>query len=134
MNYSHILSIQVWSDKIKLSSNYGNILLRVKELIINEIQTQEVNYNGKKELVSLFWKKVEWTKSNNSLYNSDIVTDAEFIKDEIIYQHTKQMLEEIEEKLCLNKKFDSDYKIIFSIVKPVVQKTRYLDNIALVDL
>ena len=114
MNYSHILSIQVWSEKMNLSSNYGNILNRVKNLFLDEIQTQEITSNGKKELVSLLWKKVEWTKSNNSLYNSDIVTDAEFIKDDIIYQHTKQMLEEIETKLCISKKFDSDYKIIFS--------------------
>ena len=134
MNYSHILSIQIWSAKTDGTTTYGNILNLVKNLFVDEIQTQEINYKGKTELISILWKKVEWTSFNNNLYNSNIVTESAHLKDEIIYQHTKQMLEEIEKKLCLNKKFDSDYKIIFSIVKPVVQKTRYLDNIDLADL
>jgi len=134
MNYSHILSIQIWSAKSNQTTTYGNILNRVKDLFVDEIQTQEINYNGKTELIPLLWKKVEWTSFNNNLYNSNIVTEAFHIKDDIIYQHVKQMFKEIETNLLIDKKFDFDYKIIFSIVKPVFQKERYLDNIEFVDL
>lgn len=134
MNYSHILSIQVWSDKINQSTNYGNILTRVKNMIIGDIQTQEIIHNDKKELVSILWKQIKWSNSHSNLYNSNIVIDLPHIKDEVIYQHTKQMLKEIEEKLCIEKKYDSDYKIVFSIVKPVINQPKFLDNIEFVDL
>lgn len=134
MNYTHILSIQVWSDKLNSSTNYGNILNRVKDVIIDNLQTQEINYNGKKELITILWKKIQWTKSYNNLYNSEIVADLSYTKDEVVYQHTKQMLQEIETRFRIDKKFDSDCKIVFSIVKPVIQKQKFLDNIELVDL
>lgn len=134
MNYTHILSIQVWSDKLNSSTNYGNILNRVKDVIIDNLQTQEINYNGKKELITILWKKIQWSKSYNNLYNSEIVADLSYTKDEVVYQHTKQMLQEIETRFRIDKKFDSDCKIVFSIVKPVIQKQTFLDNIELVDL
>ena len=121
MNYSHILTIQIWSEKNNITTNYGNILNRVKSVITDDIQTQEINCNGKKELITILWKPINWNTLNNALYNSNIVTDSFYIKDEIIYQHTKQMLEEIETRLAIEKKFDCDYKIKFSIVKPVSQ-------------
>jgi hypothetical protein len=131
MNYSHILTIQVWSEKNNQTTNHGNILNRVKELIVEGIQSQELLVNDKKKVISLLWKQIKWSSSNNNLYNSDIVTERHFIKDEIIYQHTKQMLDEIEEKLSIENKFTSDYKIIFSIVKPLHQKNELLENINL---
>jgi hypothetical protein len=131
MNYSHILTIQVWSEKNNQTTNHGNILNRIKELIVEGIQSQELLVNDKKKVISLLWKQIKWSSSNNNLYNSDIVTERHFIKDEIIYQHTKQMLDEIEEKLSIENKFTSDYKIIFSIVKPLHQKNELLENINL---
>ena len=134
MNYTHILSIQIWSEKLNSSTNYGNILNRVKDVIIDNLQTQEINYNGKKELITILWKKIQWSKSYNNLYNSEIVADLSYTKDEVVYQHTIQMLQEIETRFRIDKKFDSDCKIVFSIVKPVIQKQKFLDNIELVDL
>ena len=131
MNYSHILTIQIWSEKNNQTTNHGNILNRVKELIVEDVQSQELVVNDKKKVISLLWKQIKWSSSNNNLYNSDIVTERHFIKDEIIYQHTKQMLNEIEEKLCKENRFTSDYKIIFSIVKPLHQKNELLENINL---
>lgn len=134
MNYTHILSIQIWSEKLNSSTNYGNILNRVKDVIVDNLQTQEINYNGKKELITILWKRIQWSKSYNNLYNSEIVADLSYTKDEVVYQHTKQLLQEIETRFRIDKKFDSDCKIVFSIVKPVIQKQKFLDNIELVDL
>ena len=135
MNYSHILCIQIWSDKTNQTTTYGNILNRVKHLVTDELQTQEIDKNGKTELVSLLWSKASLSELNKELYTSDIVTNASHISDNIIYQHTQKMLEEIEQKLSINKKFDSDYKIVFSIVKPVLPtRSTLLDNVILTDL
>jgi hypothetical protein len=122
MNFSHILSIQVWSERTQMVSNYGNILNRIKDLVLEDIQTQEICVNGKKELYTLLWTKINWERCQDNLYIGDIVTEAHYMDDDIIYQHTVEMLKDIETKLCIGKKTDGDYKIIFSIVKPIVQK------------
>ena len=122
MKCTHILSIQIWSEKCNQTTNYGNILNKVKNEIINKIQTYEIECNEKnekKELLSILWYKMDWDKLDESLYYGDIVTNMPKISDEAIYEHTKSMLEEITNILCINKKFDSDYKIMFSIVKPI---------------
>jgi hypothetical protein len=134
MNYSHILSIQIWSERINQTTNYGNILNRVRELIIDSIHTYEIDYNGKNQLYSLLWKKAKWDTMVSKLYIDDIVTTAYGLDDDIIYQHTCKMLKEIEEKLCINKKMDGDYNIIFSIVKPIVPKKAYFEAVEFVDL
>ena len=135
MNYSHILSIQIWSERTNQTTNYGNILNRARELIIDGIQTYEIEHNnGRKELHSLLWRKVNWDAMQTNLYIDNIVTFASGIDDNIIYQHTCKMLKEIEEKLHLNKKMDGDYKIIFSIVKPIFQQKKYAEPLEFIDL
>jgi len=128
MNYSHILSIQIWSERINQTTNYGNILNRARELIIDGIQTYEIEHNGRKELQSLLWKKTTWDAMESNLYIDNIVTTAYGVDDDIIYQHTCKMLKEIEEKLCMNKKLDGDYKIIFSLVKPIFQQKNMMNH------
>ena len=59
------------------------------------------------------------------MYTSNIVTNLPNINDDIIYKHTKQMLHDIEEKIELTTKFDSNYKIVFNIVKPIYQKHNF---------
>jgi hypothetical protein len=135
MNYSHILTVEIWSDKIQQTSNYGNILNHVKNAIVNDIQTYEVEYNGKKQLYSLFWKNASWDIMNTNLYNGDIVIEKCNLDDNIIYLHTVKMLKDIEAKLYIDKKTDGDFKIIFSIVKPVIHYEKcFVENIKFVDL
>jgi len=134
MNYSHILSIQIWSERMNQPTNYGNILNRARELIVDDIQTHEIEYHGKTELHSLLWKKAKWGAMEANLYIDNIVTTAYGVDDDIIYQHTCKMLKEIEEKICINKKMDGDYKIIFSIVKPIVQQKKYAEPLEFIDL
>jgi hypothetical protein len=116
------------------TTNYGNILSRVRELIIDSIHTYEIDYNGKKQLYSLSWKKAKWDTMDSKLYVDNIVTTVYRMDDDIIYQHTVQMVKEIEEKLFINKKMDGDYKIVFSIVKPIVPKKAYFEAVEFVEL
>jgi len=128
MEYTHILSIHVWSDKIGQTTTHGNILNHVKDYITNDIQTQELEYNGKLTLFSVKWKKNVWNTMMSSLYNGDIVMHMPDIEDNIIYQHTTKMLQEIKEQLCKEKKINSEYDIIFSIVKPIVYNVVTSEN------
>ena len=119
MNFTHVLSVVVWSDKTNQTTNYGNILTKVKSAIVEDIQTQEIMVGGKKELYSLNWQKMNNSAIDKNLYGGDIITYAPSINNDVMYQHTQKTLHELEEKMCMKKKFDSDYKILFSIVKPV---------------
>ena len=120
--YTHILSIKIWSDKSKIYTNYGNILENVKNAIVNEIQTHELVDCGKRKTISLLWKKIAWPVSELELHSGNIVTYAPGMDDSLIFEHVKKMIEEVSESVCLNKKFDSDYRIVFSLVKPVCEK------------
>jgi len=122
MKYTHILSIKIWSDKTRLCTNYGNILENVKNAIVNGIQTQELFHYGKKETISLLWNKIDWKASESELHAGNIVTYAPGMDDSLMFEHVKKMMEEISESACLNKKFDSDYRIVFSLVKPVCER------------
>lgn len=119
MKYTHILSIQIWSDKLNQTTNYANILSKVKNEIVNKTQTQKLISNGKYELITVLWKSSEWNTLEKTLYSADIVTWMPEIYDELIYTHTKCMLNEITEQLYRDKKFNLDHKIIFGIVKPI---------------
>ena len=129
MEYTHILSIQIWSDKIRQTTTHGNILNYVKDCITNDIQTQELEYNGKPTLFSVKWNKTVWNTMMSALYNGDIVMNMPYMEDNIIYQHTTKMLQEIKEKLCKEKKINSEYDIIFSIVKPIVHNVLTSENV-----
>jgi hypothetical protein len=123
MKYTHVLSIKIWSDKSNLYTNYGNILEIVKNTIIDVVQTQELLHRGKRETVSLLWKKIAWPLNETELHSGNIVTYAPGMDDFLIFEHVKKMIEEVSESVCLNKKFDSDYKIVFSLVKPVCERS-----------
>jgi len=118
--HTHILYIQVWSSTTQLTTTYGNILNKIKEFVINniQIQKQELEYDEKKESYSILWKQIKLIAPLNSLFNSDIVTNTNY-PDDIIYKHTENMLQEIEKKLIKENKMNPNDKIIFSIVKPI---------------
>jgi len=65
------------------------------------------------------------------MYTSNIVTCLPLIDDDIIYQHTKLMLETIENTLLKSNQFYDDCKIIFSIIKPILPKKIFLENVEL---
>jgi hypothetical protein len=134
MNYNeeentYILLFQIWSDKINLTSNYANIINRIKDFIVKNSYTYEIESNNIKRSYCLSWKKIKWNKIYNNLYNSDIILTTE-CDESIIYEHTKKLLNDIE-NIFLKDKLDASYKIIFSIIKPIDQSMIYnnIDNV-----
>jgi len=116
MKYSHILSIQIWSEKLNDTSNYANILTKVKNQIISNTYSYELLLNETLEIINVKWELINWNKLNKSLYLGDIGTVMPEISDKLLYTHTKYMLEEITKSFDI---FNSDHKIIFGIVKPI---------------
>lgn len=102
MKYTHVLSIKIWSDKSNLYTNYGNILEIVKNTIVDVVQTQELFHRGKRETVSLLWKKIAWPINESELHSGNIVTYAPGMDDFLIFEHVKKMIEEVSESVCLH--------------------------------
>jgi hypothetical protein len=134
MNYNgeentYILLFQIWSEKINLTSNYGNIINRIKDFIVKNSYTYDIEYNNNKRSYCLSWKKIKWNKIYNNLYNSDLILTTEY-DESIIYEHTKKLIDDIE-NIFLKDKLDTSYKIIFSIIKPIDQSMIYnnIDNV-----
>ena len=104
MNYSHILTVKLWSEKFNETTNYGNILNKLISELISNVYREKIYADGIEQSVSIEWKKIKWNNQDDCLYSSDIVTWMPEISDKLIYDVTKLILEKIYSQIMIEKK------------------------------
>lgn len=130
MEYSHVLTIKVWSDSYKDITNYSNIHTKIKELILDNSFTETINLDGINHTITIKWEKPFWDEQMKHLIVGDFITNLNYSHtyDTIISKHTEIVLNKIEEKLKKNNGFPQLDKIIFNIVKPLSKVKPFVDN------
>ena len=130
MDYTHILCIKVWTNVGKFVTKYNSIDNKIKDLIKDTEFTETVELDGIKHTVSITWVKQIWDEKTNNLITGDLVANINYSDafDQVIYKHTELVLKKIQEKLEESNGFQTNWEIIFNIVKPLsktIQNTEY---------
>ena len=115
-SFTHILCVKVWSPQIKMTSNYGNILYIIKNYIIDTNIHFVSEINGKDTILQ--WKINHFEAPYNEMFAGDLVANVTGDFDNKIYDLTKEMLKDIEERLKSENKMQNS-EIVFTIVKNV---------------
>jgi hypothetical protein len=123
MDYTHILCIKVWSNGGNFVTNYNNIDNKIKEILLNTEFTETVELDGIKHTISITWVKQVWDGKLNNVIVSDLVANINYSEtyDQFIYKHTELVLQKIQERLKECSAFQSNWEIIFNIVKPLTK-------------
>lgn len=121
MDYTHILCIKVWSNGGSFVTNYNNIDNRIKDLIKDTEFTETVELDGITHTISITWVKQVWDEKINNVIVGDLVANINYLEtyDQFIYKHTELVLQKIQERLKESNAFQSNWEIIFNIVKPL---------------
>ena len=130
MDYTHILSIKVWCPSVNNITNYSNINTKIKELIVDNLFTEIVNFNGIDYPITIKWNNPFWDEKKKHLIGGDFITNVNYSHtyDIIILKHTEIVLNKIEETLKTSNFLSSEDKIIFNIVKPLSKSYPFIDN------
>ena len=119
--YTHILSLKVWSKSCNFTTDYKNIEKKVLNELINKDFTENVEIGGLKQLIKINWVEKKWSDKMSVLTQGNLVANLNYSStyDQFIYKHTESVLKQIEQKFKDNDVFHSDWEIIFNIVKPL---------------
>jgi len=130
MEYTHILSIKVWSPGCKDITNYSNVNRKIKDLLLDNSFTEVVNFNGIEHNITIKWGNPFWDEKIKHLIVGDFIANISYSHtyDTIIFKHTEMVLNKIEETLIKNNFMSSNDKIIFNIVKPLSKAKPFIDN------
>jgi hypothetical protein len=131
--YTHILSLKVWSKSCHFTTDYKNIEKKVLNELINKDFTENVEIGGLKQLIKINWVEKKWSDKMSVLTQGNLVANLNYSSgyDQFIYKHTETILKQIEQKFKDNNDFHSDWEIIFNIVKPLSRTTPNIDHVAL---
>jgi hypothetical protein len=129
-NYTHILCVKVWSDKLGFCVKDKNIEKIVKEKIYNN-EENNVMYNNQ-YIDTIKWKFKEWDQPYYEMMSGDLVTNSNYNCDLIVFYFTRVLLEKIEKELKEKNVFENDYKLIFTIVKPIVERIPLTETIGFI--
>lgn len=119
-NYSHILIIKVWSNISETITDYGNIESIVKEQFLES----KCSYEG----IDFKWKKIELSPLDKAFGLSNIVIDTLFDSDEIILSAVSSTIKYIDKKLHELNKLNENDKIVFKLIKPLVERITISQN------
>ena len=112
-NYSHILSIKVFSPTINTTTNYARIQERIKDEFLN----REKMMNG----IGFNWRKIQWDNMDKYFELGDIVIQSPFSSDLLLLENVKKTFSEIDEDFRKKDILVNEDKIIFKILKPLVE-------------
>ena len=115
-SFTHILCVKVWSPQIKMTSNYGNVLSIVKNCIIDTNIHFVSEINSKDTILQ--WRIKQFEEPYNQMFAGDLVANVTGDFDNKIYDLTKEMLKDIEERLMSENKLQNS-EILFTIVKNI---------------
>jgi hypothetical protein len=132
-NYTHILCIKVWSEKLGFCLKSRNVENIVKDKIINNNETINITYNNTTISVLLKWKLIKWKKPYDEMIPGDLVINSIYSNDTIIYEYTKYILEKIEKELKGRNLLENDSKIVFTIVKPIAERIPLVDTVGYIN-
>ena len=121
IEYTHILCVKPWSEKLGFCIKSANIENKIKEKLINNKEIINIPYNNTIISVLLKWKLIKWKKPYDEMIPGDLIINSIYSSDTIIYEYTKIILEKIESELKEKNLFEKESKIVFTIVKPIVQ-------------
>ena len=114
-SFTHILCVKVWSPHLQMTSNYGNILSIIK----NHIVDTNMRFVSESVETSLNWKIKQFEKPYDEMFAGDLVANISLHFENNIYELTKEILKNIEEKLKVQGKLSNGETILFSIVKNI---------------
>ena len=121
--YSHILHIKVWSSLTETTTDYANIENIVKDLFIQKKQI----YND----IPIQWEKIIWSKYDKQFNLGDLAINSPFSSDFPLMESVISTISEINNELHKSGKLSKNVKIIFKIVKPLVERLRVTDSVDL---
>lgn len=121
MKYTHILCLKVWSNFCKSTTDYKNIEKKVINELLNKEFKETIDLFGVKQEISITWFEKNWDDKMSALSQGNLVADLNYSTtyDQFIYNHTELILKKIEQKFKDINEFNSDWEIIFNIVKPL---------------
>lgn len=115
-NYSHMIIIKVWDTGMESTTNYGNIESIVKKCFLeNKLMI---------EGIELWWRKIVLLPLDKAFGLSDIVINLPFQFDEQLLKATERILENIGKELYEIGKMNRTNKIIFKIIKPLIDSNQ----------
>ena len=118
-SFTHILCVKVWSPFLKMTSNYGNILSTIKTHIINTNIHLVSEINSESIDINFNWKIKQFEEPYNKMFSGDLLANISLHFENKIYEFTKEILKDIEEKLKKEKKLSNGDIILFTIVKNI---------------
>jgi len=114
-SFTHILCVKVWSPHLQMTSNYGNILYIIKNLII---ESNKHFVSGSVD-TNIAWKIHKFEKPYDEMFAADLVTNISIYFENKIYELTKELLKNIEDSLKAQDKLQNGERILFTIVKNI---------------
>ena len=117
--FTHILCFKVWSPNLKMVSNYGNITSIIKNHIIDTNMHFVREIEGEMVDTVVSWKILQIEEPYNLMFSGDLVANISLHFENKIYDFTKEVLKDIEEKLKNENKLTNGEFIVFSIVKNI---------------
>ena len=123
--YSHILQIKVWSSLTDSTTDYANIENIVKELFINKKQI----YND----MPIQWEKIIWSKYDKQFNLGDLAINTPFDNDFSLMESVITTIFEINNELHKSGKLSKNEKIIFKIVKPLVESLLLTESVGVIN-
>jgi hypothetical protein len=98
-----------------MTSNYGNILNKIKNLII---ESNMHFVSGSVETI-IVWKINQFEKPYDEMFAGDLVINVSLYFENKIYELTKELLKNIEDSLKAENKLSNGEIILFTIVKNI---------------
>jgi muramidase (phage lysozyme) len=102
-SFTHILCVKVWSPHLKMTSNYGNILSIIKTHIVDT----NMHFVSESVETTLNWRINQFEKPYDEMFAGDLVANMSLHFENKIYELTKEILKDIEEKLKAQDKLSN---------------------------
>jgi len=116
-NYTHILSIRLWNNNLKIAIKNDELENCIKSIFIENEQI----YNG----VKIVWRKKELSPLEKAFNKGDIVIISSLECDEMLLNATREVFIDINNYLHDNKLLTKDSIATFTITKPLTSYCRY---------
>jgi len=132
-NFTHILCIKVWSERLEFCIKGRNIESIIKEKIVKNSESFDINYHNKITKVFTKWNLIKWEKPYDEMIPGDLITNSIYSSDLIINEFTNNLLQKIEKELKDKTVLDKDNKIVFTIVKPIAERIPLVDTVGYIN-
>jgi hypothetical protein len=123
--HSHILDIKVWSSLTDSTTDYANIENIVKDMFIQKKQI----YND----IPIQWEKIIWSKYDKQFNLGDLAINSPFNNDISLMESVISTISEMNNYLHKSGKLSKNEKIIFKIVRPLVESLLLTESVGVIN-